>query len=83
LTTPHQRTRAALQTRDFLCQLSSPDAWPDIPSYVKDEVRRLLRHYPEAWHLTKLHDRIPEDWGSPGAVRDEMAGLTRGLTGPS
>ncbi|WP_427914110.1 BPSL0761 family protein [Ramlibacter sp. MMS24-I3-19] len=75
LTTPHQRTRSTLQTREFLARLLSQDAWPELPTQVRDEASRLLRHYPEAWHLSRLHDRIPEDWGSLAAVQEEMLGL--------
>lgn len=79
LTTPHQRTRAVLHTRQFLNRLMLSDAWPELPSEVRDEARRLLRHFPEAWHLSKLHVRIPEEWGSLDAVRDESSPSRPGL----
>jgi hypothetical protein len=74
LTTPHQRTRAVLQTRDFLSKLAS-ETGVSVAKEVQDEARRLLYHYPEPWHLSRLHARNPEDWGSVDAVQDEVAGL--------
>jgi hypothetical protein len=77
VTTPHQRTRSVLQTRQFLSELLSPDASPAVSRELQDEARRLLRHYPEPWHLSRLHERIPEEWGVVDAVRDEEASLRR------
>lgn len=71
VTTPHQRTRSVLQTRRFLSKLISADAWPGVPREVQDEARRLLYHYPETWHLSRLHERLPADWGSLPAVQGE------------
>jgi hypothetical protein len=77
VTTAHQRTRSILQTREFLSGLASAEAWPELPSQVRDEARRLLRHYPEPWHISRLHERMPEEWGSIAAVHDEVAGRTQ------
>lgn len=71
MTTPHQRTRSVLQARQLLSRLLSS---PGLPIEVQAEARRLLRHYPEAWHLSRLHDRLPEDWGDVAAVQDEVPG---------
>lgn len=73
LTTPHQRTRSVLQTRLFLARLAQAQ---DIAREVQDEARRLLCHYPEPWHLSRAHERVPADWGSVEAVKDEAAGLS-------
>lgn len=77
MTTPHQRTRSLLQTRAFLSSLVSGKSWPSVPREVKDEARRLLYHYPEWRHLSRLHEQIPEDWGAVAAVYDEGAGCRR------
>ncbi|WP_415769054.1 BPSL0761 family protein [Pseudomonas sp. LB3P38] len=43
MTMPHERTRSIIQTRDFLVDLSGDQA---LPESVRNEARRLLRHYP-------------------------------------
>lgn len=72
LTTPHERTRSVLQTRHFLGRLMLSDGWPELPREIQDEARRLLRHFPEAWHLSKVHQRVPEEWGAVAAVLEEV-----------
>lgn len=71
MTTPHQRTRATLQTRSFLARL---ETWPGVPREVQDEARRLLYHYPEAQHLVRANQSVPDDWGSVEGVLAEAAG---------
>jgi hypothetical protein len=77
MTTPHQRTRSVLQTRDFLVKLLE-EVFVQVPTQVQDEARRLLFHFPEPWHLARAHERMPEDWGSAAAVDAESA---RNLSG--
>jgi hypothetical protein len=43
MTMPHERTRSIIQTRAFLVDLSHDQA---LPESVRNEARRLLRHYP-------------------------------------
>lgn len=43
MTLPFERTRAVIQTRSFLAELSRDAAMPEA---VRAEARRLLRHYP-------------------------------------
>lgn len=43
MTMPHERTRAVVQTRDFLVELSG-DA--SMPERVRRDARFLLRHFP-------------------------------------
>lgn len=45
MTMPSERTRAIIQTREFLDDLSREQA---LPEAVRTEARRLLRHYPAA-----------------------------------
>ncbi|SFQ27356.1 hypothetical protein SAMN05216229_11544 [Geopseudomonas sagittaria] len=45
MTMPSERTRAIIQTREFLVDLSRDQA---LPEAVRTEARRLLRHYPAA-----------------------------------
>jgi len=50
MTLPNERTRSVLHARDFLLRLASPygGGLKRIPKDVRDEARRLLRHYPSA-----------------------------------
>ncbi|WCM54475.1 hypothetical protein OH720_13545 [Pseudomonas sp. WJP1] len=43
MTMPHERTRSIIQARDFLVDLSQDQA---LPESIRNEARRLLRHYP-------------------------------------
>lgn len=45
MTMPSERTRAIIQTREFLVDLSRDQA---LPEALRTEARRLLRHYPSA-----------------------------------
>ncbi len=45
MTMPSERTRAIIQTREFLVDLSRDQT---LPEAVRTEARRLLRHYPAA-----------------------------------
>jgi hypothetical protein len=81
MTTPHQRTRAVVQTRALLSALASPSACPRIPKAVRKEARRLLYHYPQDAHLSTAHAHTPEDWGSVAGVREEAAGCDPSLNG--
>ncbi|GAB0078230.1 hypothetical protein TOC8171_36330 [Pseudomonas syringae] len=44
MTTPHERTRSVIQTRDFLIELSRNTSLPDS---IRRDARFLLRHYPD------------------------------------
>lgn len=43
MTMPHERTRSIIQARDFLVELSHDQV---LPESIRNEARRLLRHYP-------------------------------------
>ncbi|MNP42972.1 hypothetical protein D3C76_1367660 [compost metagenome] len=45
VTLPQERTRAIIQTQEFLLSLSTN---PDIEERIRKEAIRLLRHYPSA-----------------------------------
>lgn len=45
MTLPYERTRSLIQTADFLLQLSRSQ---DISDPLRNEAKRLLRHYPDA-----------------------------------
>lgn len=67
MTLPDERTRAVLQTREFLIYLTN-DA--TLPNGVRQTARRLLRHFPDTQHLAALAEMyerlnmlsLEDDW---------------------
>ena len=54
MTLPYERTRSVTNAREFLFRLSTPyieNGIKKIPAAVRDEARRLLRHYPSVVDL--------------------------------
>jgi hypothetical protein len=72
MTLPAERTRSVVKTREFLIRLSSPygGGIKGVPSLVRAEARRLLRHYPmwfdmgrkDAFSVTDAADETVEQW---------------------
>ncbi|WP_280326569.1 BPSL0761 family protein [Pseudomonas sp. BN102] len=60
MTMPRERTRSIIQTREFLVDLSSNQ---ELPEAVRNEARRLLRHYPAANEVL-LAGKVEEQRGS-------------------
>ena len=58
MTMPEERTRAIMQTREFLQELTR---YAD--NAVRQEAVRLLRHYPCAGDVNIAHRAIPEWFG--------------------
>ena len=56
MTMPHERTRAVVQTHDFLIELAR-DA--SLPERIRRDARLLLRHYPSRRDMV-LAGRIEE-----------------------
>jgi len=63
VTMPDERTRAILQTKDFLVELLSPGKEPGVPDTVRREAHRLLRHYPGLMELDLAHKVLPMLFG--------------------
>ena len=64
MTLPYERTRAVLNAREFLFRLSTPyieSGIKRIPAAVRDEARRLLRHYPNVVDLKYAKDSFSAD----------------------
>lgn len=69
MTTPDERTRAILHTKEFLVELSSAERTPGVPEVVRNEARRLLRHYPGPRELDLAHRTLPIFFGEvPGTM---------------
>ena len=62
MTTPYERTRALVQTRDFLQRLATlgDDA---VPISLLMEAEALLRHYPGLAHIELAHKALPMFFG--------------------
>jgi hypothetical protein len=66
MTIPTERTRAVLYARDFLSDLCNPKITPRVPSEVREQARRILRHYPSSYELDCVAETSPDWFGKPG-----------------
>ena len=66
MTMPYERTRAVLQTREFLKLLLDSGATPVLPKDIRDEALRLLRHYPVPSDMAMANLACPSWFGLPG-----------------
>ena len=46
MTIPSERTNSVLEARSFLLALLNPKLTPRVPSVIRKEARRILKHYP-------------------------------------
>jgi hypothetical protein len=46
MTLPDEAHRAVIQTRQFLINLLDPQKTPRVPSAIRVQARRLVKHYP-------------------------------------
>lgn len=53
MTLPRERFRAVNKTRHFLAALCDPKRTPGVPSEIRQEARRLLKHYPSDFDLSE------------------------------
>lgn len=54
MTMNYERKNAVVRTEDFLVRLCDPKQTPRVPSSVRQEARRLLKHYPTEYHVDKI-----------------------------
>lgn len=59
MTMPFERTRAVLQTREFLHWVLSAEATSEMFVQAKREARTLLRHYPSSIDMHLAHLACP------------------------
>jgi len=57
MTMPAERTRAFSWAGQLLIELLDPDLNPDIPEKVREQARRVLRHYPAPLEIVSLAQR--------------------------
>jgi hypothetical protein len=65
MTTPTERTRALIQTREFLQYLAAHEQSGTSPERMCQEALRLLRHYPRDPELMLLNKAFPHLFASP------------------
>jgi hypothetical protein len=63
MTLPAQRTRAILWVRRFLLSLLDPRETPRVPRPIRDEARRVLRHYPLEHDIQRAATEAPDTFG--------------------
>lgn len=69
MTLPNERAQAVINARKFLIRLTSPydGGIKGVKREVREEARRLLRHYPGMWELQKASELMPDIfWVQPG-----------------
>lgn len=72
MTMPFERTRAVMQTREFLQWVMSADATAEMFMQAKREARTLLRHYPSSIDLHLAHLACPMWFGPTLELRRRM-----------
>jgi len=65
MTTPDERLRAIVHTREFLLDLCNSKRTPTVPDSVRAEARRLLRHYPHDRDLELVVSALPQWFAWP------------------
>ena len=63
MTIPDERRNAVNSTRLFLISLLDPKKTPRVPSAIRKEAGRCLRHYPGEYYMTKASEQAPELFG--------------------
>jgi len=56
MTLPIERTYAVRNTEQFLLDLCNSKKTPRVPAGVREQARRLLRHYPTKYDLVYMKD---------------------------
>jgi hypothetical protein len=64
MTTPRERTRALIWTRDFLRELAHGDAAQLPAKELRAQARALLRHFPLPGDIELAHLAAPDWFGS-------------------
>ena len=57
MTLPYERTRAVVQTEEFLKNLINPKKTPRVPKEIRKQAYFLLRHYPNRMDMEIISKR--------------------------
>ena len=71
MTMPNERRWAIENTRIFLNDLMDPKKTPRIPSAVRKEAYRCLKHYPGEYHMGEAAIQAPGIWGEQKEERKD------------
>jgi len=63
MTMPYERRWAIKNTQIFLRDLMDPKKTPRVPSAVRKEAYRCLKHYPGEYHMEEARKAAPEVFG--------------------
>jgi len=70
MTMPFERTRALLQAREFLWELVYGEAAQLPPEKLREQAKRLLRHFPRPGDVRIAHLAAPDWFGPPPTGED-------------
>ena len=75
MTLPFERTRAALDVRLFLRELTDPALTPRVPRAMRVRAASLLKHFPTHADIERAHHALPDCFGPvpPFQTRVELA----------
>ena len=71
MTMPNERRWAIENTRIFLRDLMDPKKTPRVPSAVRKEAYRCLKHYPGEYHMGEAAIQAPGIWGEQKEERKD------------
>ena len=57
---PDERYRAVIWTEMFLKDLCDSSKTPRVPKDIREQARRLLRHYPTLWEMNSAARQAPD-----------------------
>jgi hypothetical protein len=60
MTLPNERTRAILNTREFLLSLLDPKKTPRVPKEIRRQAYWCLRHFPGDWDIREAARKAPK-----------------------
>ena len=63
MTIPYERTRAVLQTSEFLKLLCDVKETPRVPKRIRERAGGLLKHFPTAAEVEFAHKGAPDRFG--------------------
>jgi hypothetical protein len=73
MTIPYERTRALIEAYELLKRLQDPQNSPRVPRWLREEARKLLRHYPNYATIELAHKALPLCFG-PAPPFSRMTG---------
>jgi len=63
MTMPSERHNAVTRTRQFLLDLMSSKKTPNVPSSVRENAYRCLKHYPSEYDMEIAAEDSPKTFG--------------------